>query len=500
MSSNSIRKSGLFLLTGLLYANTACSRNTELLRNTEEEDTRREAEETGCRHEFSLWGAAGISTLRYRPGFGERESGTDGAFGWAYTCFFHPEWGVSSGMEYALYQSALKLTGLTDALETRDIFGNRIVYHSRIDGYREKQRIGLLNIPLALLYQTGNRHKFYVSGGMKLGLPLSGEYESGEAVITASGYYPDYNQTEIWQNDLGYGILPVKGSRGKLNSGLSLTGTLETGMKWNTGASQYLYTGIYLDYGLSNILRSPEKRFTGYNTENPAEPLVNGTLVSRYGESAKAFTDKAVPFALGLKIKWAFSLDRKPQSSFLLMRDFDDDDFYEFTPPRVELPVQKETVPQKEEPAQNSGEESSPETDTPEAEREAYLASAAERRQRYRDLNASTDIERMGNYDLGRVTLTAGQHSTLDEYVRLTEENPGMELDITGHTCDLGADELNLRIGRERADLAKDYLVEKGIAPSRIATFSKGETEPLFPNNNEENRRKNRRLEIVIKK
>jgi outer membrane protein OmpA-like peptidoglycan-associated protein len=73
-------------------------------------------------------------------------------------------------------------------------------------------------------------------------------------------------------------------------------------------------------------------------------------------------------------------------------------------------------------------------------------------------------------------------------------------LDIAGHTCDLGTDRLNVRIGRERADLAKDYLVEKGVAPSRIQTFSKGESEPLFPNINEVNRRKNRRLEIVIKK
>jgi len=56
-----------------------------------------------------------------------------------------------------------------------------------------------------------------------------------------------------------------------------------------------------------------------------------------------------------------------------------------------------------------------------------------------------------------------------------------------------------MRIGQERADLAKDYLVENGIAPSRIQTFSKGKTEPLFPNSNEVNRKKNRRLEIVIK-
>jgi hypothetical protein len=67
------------------------------------------------------------------------------------------------------------------------------------------------------------------------------------------------------------------------------------------------------------------------------------------------------------------------------------------------------------------------------------------------------------------------------------------------NTCDLGTDGLNLRIGQERADLAKDYLVEKGVAPPRIATFSKGKSEPLFPNSDELSRRKNRRLELKIR-
>jgi len=96
------------------------------------------------------------------------------------------------------------------------------------------------------------------------------------------------------------------------------------------------------------------------------------------------------------------------------------------------------------------------------------------------------------------VTLTAEQESALNDYVGIMTENPSFTLNIIGHTCDLGTDQLNLRIGQERADLAKDYLVEKGVSPSRIRTFSKGKTEPLFLNNNEVNRKKNRRLEIEV--
>jgi outer membrane protein OmpA-like peptidoglycan-associated protein len=105
----------------------------------------------------------------------------------------------------------------------------------------------------------------------------------------------------------------------------------------------------------------------------------------------------------------------------------------------------------------------------------------------------------IGRYKLGQTATTPEQKSVLDEYAGLLLENPLAHIEITGHTCDLGRDELNMRIGQKRADLARDYLVEKGIAPSRISTFSRGETEPLFPNTDEENRRKNRRLEIKIR-
>jgi outer membrane protein OmpA-like peptidoglycan-associated protein len=55
-----------------------------------------------------------------------------------------------------------------------------------------------------------------------------------------------------------------------------------------------------------------------------------------------------------------------------------------------------------------------------------------------------------------------------------------------------------MSIGLRRAEAAKAYLVEKGVAPERIQTVSKGETEPIVPNIGEENRRKNRRVKIVM--
>ncbi|MDR1983588.1 MAG: hypothetical protein LBQ28_02020 [Prevotellaceae bacterium] len=206
---------------------------------------------------------------------------------------------MSSGVEYAFYQSKINLNGFFDSYETSDIFNNAIVYHTRIDSYSEKQYAGLLNIPLSVLYQTGENHLFYAAAGSKLGLPVYGKYSSN-AVLTASGYYPDYDQTEIWQKDLGYGIFKINENRKKLNLGVSIIGTLETGVKWNIGIGTNLYTGAFVDYGFNNALNGDysKKRFFEYNRNEPSKPTIN---------TAYVLADRFSSLSFGIKLKLSFS-------------------------------------------------------------------------------------------------------------------------------------------------------------------------------------------------
>jgi len=67
---------------------------------------------------------------------------------------------------------------------------------------------------------------------------------------------------------------------------------------------------------------------------------------------------------------------------------------------------------------------------------------------------------------------------------------------IAGHTCDLGDAEHNMELSRERADAVKNYLVAQGVDPERLITTGYGETSPIVPNTSEEQRRKNRRVEV----
>lgn len=86
----------------------------------------------------------------------------------------------------------------------------------------------------------------------------------------------------------------------------------------------------------------------------------------------------------------------------------------------------------------------------------------------------------------------------LNKVIKELQENPNSKLSIEGHTCDLGTASTNLRISELRAQNTRNYLIQKGIEPSRITVRFFGEEQPLVPNMNEPSRQQNRRAVLVI--
>ena len=87
---------------------------------------------------------------------------------------------------------------------------------------------------------------------------------------------------------------------------------------------------------------------------------------------------------------------------------------------------------------------------------------------------------------------------TLAEIARALLNNPDKNLQVTGHTCDLGSTNYNQGLSERRAAAVKRYLVDSGIDTDRITTVGRGELQPLVPNTSEEARSLNRRVELVI--
>ncbi len=87
----------------------------------------------------------------------------------------------------------------------------------------------------------------------------------------------------------------------------------------------------------------------------------------------------------------------------------------------------------------------------------------------------------------------------LDNLVVLLKEK-NIDIEIAGHTNNVGNDRNNQILSEKRALSVKSYLVKNAINPKRIICVGYGENQPIYDNNTIEGREKNRRIEIRILK
>ncbi|MFC4874503.1 OmpA family protein [Negadavirga shengliensis] len=101
-------------------------------------------------------------------------------------------------------------------------------------------------------------------------------------------------------------------------------------------------------------------------------------------------------------------------------------------------------------------------------------------------------------FDFDKADLKDESVSSLRRLKHFLDEHPDVSILIEGHTDNIGNPAYNENLSKRRADSVKDYLASLGVAPSRLKTEGKGDSEPIKPNNTEENRSLNRRIEIII--
>ena len=77
-------------------------------------------------------------------------------------------------------------------------------------------------------------------------------------------------------------------------------------------------------------------------------------------------------------------------------------------------------------------------------------------------------------------------------------ENQDVKAKIIGHTDNVGSANSNLVLSKNRAESVKTYLASLGVNSNRIKAIGKGSTEPKTPNDSEEGRLMNRRVEVEL--
>ncbi|MDP2853991.1 MAG: OmpA family protein [Smithellaceae bacterium] len=86
----------------------------------------------------------------------------------------------------------------------------------------------------------------------------------------------------------------------------------------------------------------------------------------------------------------------------------------------------------------------------------------------------------------------------LDQHVAYLSANPSSPVTVEGHTDYIGSDQYNQKLSERRANAVRKYLIEKGIASTRIRVVGYGEQRPIADNKTKEGRAINRRAEFEV--
>lgn len=267
------------------------------------------------KHEFSVSGGGGLSSLNYKVNNinnDEVKFRAGGVFGIGYTLFLNSQWGISTGLEYALYNSKADLFSIADTHSALDDSNESFDFIILQRGIKEKQESSYLNIPLMLQFQTGEKSGFYAALGGKIGIPMKTKYKGSFESLESKGYYPSLN---VMYDDLehrGFGNFGGGKYSNELDFDISFMLSAEVGVKSKLTNNVALYTGLYADYGLNDIVKgSKDMTVLPYQAENPMLFRNNSILNSQYTHYGvtKSFVDKVSPFAIGIKLRLSFRAD-----------------------------------------------------------------------------------------------------------------------------------------------------------------------------------------------
>lgn len=98
----------------------------------------------------------------------------------------------------------------------------------------------------------------------------------------------------------------------------------------------------------------------------------------------------------------------------------------------------------------------------------------------------------------GKTTILDSSEPALAELHQFLALRPNQRIRIVGHTDDIGSDRSNQILSEGRCEEVRRAMIDRGISPDRIEIEGRGERDPIVPNDNDEHRQMNRRVEIVL--
>ncbi len=108
------------------------------------------------------------------------------------------------------------------------------------------------------------------------------------------------------------------------------------------------------------------------------------------------------------------------------------------------------------------------------------------------------DYARTILFDTGKATIKSESVSTMVDIIQILNEYPSANFTVEGHTDSVGSMTTNQKLSEARANTVRDFLINEGIAATRLNAIGYGEEKPIASNATRSGRKQNRRVEINL--
>lgn len=434
-----------------------------------------------------------------------------------YRYFFTKNWGVGADLNFKSFMSSglVSYSSHMDDVDDHDEWNpehskyqHQVVYHN----LKERQKQSTLSIPIAAYYQYRVDRTWKLGAGLGFYYQftdLTSKYETKKGFVEAKGYLDEWN---VLFEDMPQHNFDTKENFSGKNVKRSCLGLYVEG-----NLLYYINPRLSVDIGLYVC-----KGFA-YQNNRAANDLysvddnsINDGVYSGMWQSN--LVQKSNPLAIGVMggVRYRLKFERSPR-----IKDHDKP-----KPPHDTIPMILDTIPHV--PVAAVDTPANPEDNTPEKDSvpnqvvsliptqpvdsddvpgvendtvpEPVLVVDTDKPEEVDiDYNKIRRISVTFLFNDTIVNLNPAQIKMFDDISKLMNQQTDLKIKLVGHTCNIGTWEQNIYVGQKRAEFCKQQLIDRGVSANRISTDSKAYSQPLVPNTSEENRRKNRRIEFIIR-
>ena len=439
----------------------------------------------------------GLNSMLYKPANGTQGLGFGFDAGIHYGRFFNKTVGLGVGLQYswanayATYNWNEVTTGLTHPSNPNTPYNLTTGFNNFV----ERQNVGYLSIPVEVLFRKvlNDRAAFIAGVGLSLDLPIHGKYIAKSGSYSTTGVFPslgDYVVSDMPEHGFStYNTTQDAKFNNRAKVGASVIGDL--GVRVALNDNWGMYFGIYAGYGFTNLLAEAKAdEMIMVNPTNSAQIDYRGTFDSNQAAKANLLN-------CGVKIAIDFgwpAVDKKALEAERIARE-------QFVADSIanEQRIAAEKAAREKAEAERIARQKA-EAERIAAEKAAREKAEAERiaaekafKQRVEGFSVHFDVEG------AKLNIPEAEKAVVDELCEKMKADHSINILITGHTDNYGDPRQNLEYyGMRRAEALKAYMVQQGVDASQIKCDSKGQNEPVAPNDTRANRALNRRANITI--